>query len=185
MWLIVGLGNAKERYSLTRHNAGFMVVDRAASRWSRDKFKEVGKSLVLETTYSQQPVLLVKPQTFMNRSGLAVREMMELNAKDAPTLVVIYDDFNLQLGKLRLRETGSAGGHNGMESIIENLGTQEFIRLRLGIADETLGEGAIDFVLGPFPESARAEVEEMIDQGVRAMESLITVGAAKTMSLFN
>ena len=144
-----------------------------------------GLSLSLKVRRAEETVVLLKPQTFMNRSGLAVSEAMTRYADSQPRLIVAYDDFHLPLGKLRLRERGSAGGHHGMESIIECLGTGEFFRLRLGIADEELKPDAVDFVLGPFPAGARSIIEEMLDGGLQALESLMTVGPAKTMSLFN
>ncbi len=186
MWLIAGLGNPGKHYLHSRHNAGFLLVDYAASRWApRSCMSRSGLSLSVKLRYAEERVVLLKPQTFMNRSGLAVREAMTRYAEDEPRLIVAYDDFHLPLGKLRLRERGSAGGHHGMESIIDCLGTGEFFRLRLGIADEEVPPDAVDFVLGPFPPDARNVVEEMLDNGLQALESLMTAGPAKTMSLFN
>lgn len=186
MWLIAGLGNPGERYRRTRHNAGFMLVDLAARCWAPgSRFGRAGLSVAVELLRDGEPVTLLKPQTFMNRSGLAVREALARYAGQQPQLLVAYDDFHLPLGKLRVRERGSAGGHHGMESIIECLGSEEFLRLRLGIADERLEREAQDFVLDTFPASAEETVEGMLDSGVRALESILTAGPAKTMSIFN
>ena len=144
-----------------------------------------GLSLCHEMRRAEESVVLLKPLTYMNRSGLAVREAMTRYASDQPQLVVVYDDFHLPLGKLRLRERGSAGGHHGMESIIECLGTEEFLRLRLGIADEELRPEAVDFVLASFPAAAGEAVKEMLDNGLQALESMMTLGPARTMSLYN
>ena len=144
-----------------------------------------GLSQCLELYREGESVVLLKPQTFMNRSGLAVREAMMRFAADRPQLVVVYDDFHLPLGKLRLRERGGAGGHHGMESIIGCLGTEEFLRLRLGIADEALQSETTDFVLATFPAAAGDVVKEMLNNGLQALESLMDLGPAKTMSLYN
>jgi PTH1 family peptidyl-tRNA hydrolase len=163
-----------------------MLVDLAARCWSAERrFSRSGLSVSMEMLRAGEKVLLLKPQTFMNRSGLAVREALARYAGDQPQLLVAYDDFHLPLGKLRLRERGSSGGHHGMESIIECLGSEEFLRLRLGIADERLGPEAQDFVLDPFPAAAEEQVKEMLDKGVQALESIMSVGPTKTMSIFN
>jgi PTH1 family peptidyl-tRNA hydrolase len=185
LWLIVGLGNPGMRYRSTRHNIGFMLLDRASALWGGCQFHRQGKSMVLETSCLNQSILLLKPQTMMNLSGLAVQEALQRHAPEALTLVVVYDDCHLPLGKLRIRERGSAGGHHGIESIIGCIGNSNFLRLRLGIADETMGSDMADYVLRPFPKSAREIVEDMLAKGVSALESLITAGAAKTMSMFN
>ena len=185
LWVIIGLGNPEIQYQGTRHNLGFRVVDCAAGRWSLGSFKETMGSFVLETEFSLERVLLAKPQSYMNRSGMVTLQLRNHCSGDSPRIVVVYDDFNLPLGKIRLRERGSAGGHNGMESIIEALQTEEFLRLRVGIADENFEENAIDFVLSPFQGDSKALVDEMVERAVDALESLLTVGAEKTMTLFN
>lgn len=184
-WCIVGLGNPGLRYRQTRHNAGFMAVDRAARRWGAQEFRERGKSMRSHAEFEGKAVLLVKPQTYMNLSGTALREMMAQGESERMKLVVVYDDFHLPLGKLRIRPRGSAGGHHGVESIIENLGGDEFLRLRLGIADENLGQDAVAFVLQPFPKAAAPVVDEMLEKSVDALESLISAGVDRAMALFN
>src|SRR5512141_2396314 len=133
MRLVVGLGNPGERYRRTRHNAGFLVVDELAARHAAAHSREECFSLVADTAIAGEPVLLVKPLTFMNRSGVAVEQLLADHSASPADLVVVVDDVALELGSLRVRERGSHGGHNGLRSLMEVLGTDEFVRLRVGI----------------------------------------------------
>jgi PTH1 family peptidyl-tRNA hydrolase len=186
MWLIVGLGNPGTQYEMTRHNCGFLVVDELARRTGRDLRLKECQALTAKVQLSGQDVLLVKPQTFMNLSGVAVAGLFEkYDVADASRVLVIADDFALPLGKLRLRREGSAGGHNGLKSIIAKLGTQQFPRLRMGIAPAHPLSNAAAFVLAEFPRSERDTLDEMMTQAADAVEFLLASGLAEAMSKYN
>ena len=186
--LIVGLGNPGKEYESTRHNLGFMLIDKLAhdegiSVNSRECSSLVGRG-VIEGTRTK----LVKPQTFMNLSGHAVACLLakiESETERIGQLVVISDDLALPIGKIRIRERGSAGGHNGLKSIIASIGTNEFIRLRIGIQPEHPISDSKRFVLDSFARSERTIVEETIAQSADAIRTIIRDGALKAMSLFN
>src|SRR6476469_3316998 len=177
MRLILGLGNPGEEYRDTRHNVGFRVVEELARRWEVpvDRLEcnsLTGRALIPGSGEGEGPaeVLLVKPQTYMNRSGYAARCFAERYELAPESLLVVYDEINLPLGKLRVRRAGSPAGHRGLESILENLRSAEVPRLRLGVAGEEKvpGEELADFVLGPFAAAERGAVEEMIRRAADA-----------------
>ncbi|HEV8132372.1 MAG TPA: aminoacyl-tRNA hydrolase [Acidobacteriota bacterium] len=184
MKALIGLGNPESRYARNRHNIGFLIVDEIA--------RAVGAALEDVSQYSRfcrislcgADTLLVKPQTYMNHSGLAVRELLERWDMMAADLLVVCDDLNLPLGKIRLRAGGSAGGHNGMKSIISEIGTDQFPRLRFGIGP-ACGVNVADFVLSDFAAVELLVVERAVERSVKAIRSLWENGIAKTMSLFN
>ena len=188
--LIVGLGNPGKEYESTRHNLGFMLIDKLAhdegiSVNSRECSSLVGRG-VIEGVRAK----LVKPQTFMNLSGQAVACLLRKIESDAPSerigqLVVISDDLALPVGKIRIRERGSAGGHNGLKSIIASIGTNEFIRLRIGIQPEHPIADSKKFVLDSFSRSERSVVEETLERSAKAIRTIIRDGALKAMSDFN
>jgi PTH1 family peptidyl-tRNA hydrolase len=186
MKVICGLGNPGERYLLTRHNIGFRVVDLLADRWSLTGAGRVREgSARLETTRPEPigRVLLVKPLRFMNRSGVALKAAMRQTDADLATdLLVICDDIDLPLGKVRLRRSGSAGGHNGLRDIIAALGTDEFNRLRVGISRS--GE-AVDHVLATFKPGERELAAEAVATAADAAEQWLREGIEATMSAFN
>lgn len=185
MHLIVGLGNPGPKYALTRHNIGFMVADFIA-QFHRVHFKQgAGDYLYCQYTVAGQDVCLLKPLTFMNRSGAAVEQAMDRLQSDESQLLVIYDDFNLQFGTLRLRARGSDGGHNGMASIIYHLQSEAFPRLRIGIQNNDLRKDAADFVLSDFNETEEKDLPTIVEESARAAESVIVNGMAKTMNLYN
>ena len=185
--LIVGLGNPGKEYEWSRHNLGFMLIDKLA----HDEGIVVGRrecsSLVGRGEIEGTRTKLVKPQTFMNLSGPAVACLLAKVESDAPLrqLVVISDDLALPLGQIRVRERGSAGGHNGLKSIIASIGTNEFIRLRIGIQPEHPISDSKRFVLDTFSRSERPIVEETIEQSAKAIRTIIRDGALKAMSEFN
>jgi peptidyl-tRNA hydrolase, PTH1 family len=186
MWLIVGLGNPDEKYEWTRHNCGFMVIDEIARRIGRSLKLTSCQALNLQTKIGDQEVLLVKPQTYMNLSGVAVAALKEKHGvEDASSVLVLSDDFALPFGKIRIRPSGSAGGHNGLKSIIARLGTQQFPRLRLGIMPDHPIDDYEDFVLSRFPRSDRSEVENMISRAADAVEVILTKGIAQAMASYN
>jgi PTH1 family peptidyl-tRNA hydrolase len=182
--LIVGLGNPGAKYDKTRHNIGFEAIDHLAQRWQislsdQKKFQGIAG----EGMAGGQKIRLLKPQTFMNLSGQSVRAMLDWYKLDPTAVLVIYDDMDLPLGKLRMRLSGSAGGHNGMKSLISHLGTQAFPRLRLGIGksqDETIGH-----VLGKFAAAEMPIVQEVLHLSSDAVNLALREGVEKSMSLFN
>lgn len=186
MHLIVGLGNPGDEYAPTRHNLGFMLVDKlAADAGIRVKRRDCG-SLVGAGLIENQRVTLVKPQTFMNLSGEAVSCLnSKREGEDENSLIVISDDLALPYGAIRLRERGSAGGHNGLKSIIAELGTNEFIRLRIGIQPEHPISDAKRFVLDGFTGEEKKSLEEILERAAQAVRSVLRDGIAKAMSLFN
>ena len=186
MKLIVGLGNPGIEYQFTPHNMGFLTVDRLAERHRVQVSNRHCRALTGKAVVAEQEVLLAKPETYMNLSGLAVRELVEEYQIDpAQDLIVIYDELDLPLGTIRVRRRGSSAGHNGMESILGALGSDEFVRVRLGIApDHPVTDGA-RFVLGQFKKSQYAAVDQELDAAADAVEVILAEGVAKAMSRFN
>ena len=192
MRLLLGLGNPGEPYRDTRHNVGFRVVDELARRWKTAVDRLECNSLTGRWTAGddgdREVLLLAKPQTYMNRSGYAARCFAELHEIEPSSVLVIYDEVNLPLGKLRLRRSGSPAGHRGLESIVENLRTAEVPRLRLGVAPadgRPPGEDLADFVLSPFEAGEREEAEAMIRRAADACEVWVREGIEAAMGRFN
>jgi PTH1 family peptidyl-tRNA hydrolase len=185
MYLIVGLGNPGTEYARTRHNLGFMLVDKLAADAAVNIRRSECQSLVGSGLIENERVKLVQPQTFMNLSGDAVRCLISKPELDAATLIVISDDLALPFGSIRLRQRGSAGGHNGLKSIIGALGTNEFIRLRIGIQPEHPISDAKNFVLNEFTKAEKESLAEILERAAEAMRSVLRDGVAKAMSLYN
>ena len=185
--LIVGLGNPGEQYRLTRHNLGFMLIDKLAAEAQIPVTKRECNALVGIGRIEDEKVRLVKPQTFMNLSGDAVACLLKQVAPDdrAGEVLVISDDLALPVGKIRIRERGSAGGHNGLRSIISVLGTNEFVRLRIGIQPEHPISDARRFVLDSFARSERPIIEESLSVASEAVKSILKDGVLTTMTKFN
>lgn len=184
-FLIVGLGNPGEEYKLTPHNMGFLVVDRLAERSSIRVSRKENMSLVGLGAVAGKPVALAQPQTFMNVNGPAVKGLLERYDLKADRLLVVYDELDLPWGQLRIRMNGSAAGHNGVKSLIGTLGTDRFVRLRVGIhPGKAFGDGA-KYVLGQFKRAQLQEVEETVGRAAEAVESIIAEGAEKAMARFN
>jgi PTH1 family peptidyl-tRNA hydrolase len=189
--LIVGLGNPGPKYAGTRHNIGFDVVDQLSKRWAiplkeERRFQgEYGAGLALH----RQKIYLLKPLTYMNRSGQSIRAVLDWVKLDPGAVLVVYDDMDLPVGKLRLRLSGSAGGHNGMKSAIAHLKTQDFCRLRVGIGavrpEAERDQAVVSHVLGNFSKAERQTMDEVVDVAVRALEKSLTDGVEKAMSLYN
>jgi PTH1 family peptidyl-tRNA hydrolase len=188
MFFVIGLGNPERRYVGTRHNIGFEVVDRVAQEL-RLQFKPGrGEFLIAQGSFRNQPLALVKPLTFMNESGVAVMEIRDQFEAKLEDLLVVCDDFQLPLGQLRLRLRGSDGGHNGLYSIIYHLQSEEFPRLRCGIASSTVPSDKnqmADFVLARFTSEELKSVNEMIPQAKDACLLALTDGITKAMNTFN
>jgi PTH1 family peptidyl-tRNA hydrolase len=185
--MIVGLGNPGSKYEKTKHNIGFMVVDHLAKEQVATFKTNPFEALVADFFVNGEKVLLVKPQTFMNDSGRSVGPLMTYFGVDPKDLVVIFDDLDLELGKIRLRQKGSAGGHNGMKSIIAHLdGLQKFDRIKVGIGRPKGRMSVVDHVLSPFHGDDAITISQAIDQATKACEDYIENGDfSKTMNQFN
>lgn len=184
MKLVVGLGNPGDRYADTRHNIGWMVLDRLADRagWA-GKGRTKDASAIAMGRYQGLDMTLVKPLTFMNDSGIAVRKALAREHVPLNEMLVVADDFALPFGKLRFREGGSHGGHNGLRSIIDELQTEKFNRLRVGIGEP--GRGAVDHVLSRFRPEERARLDELLDAAADAVEAWLHDGPSKAANRFN
>jgi len=184
--LIVGLGNPGIEYQFTPHNLGFLTVDRVAERSGAQINNRHCRALTARTTVGSEQVLLAKPETFMNLSGMAVRELVEkYELQPEQDLIVIYDELDLPFGALRIRERGSSAGHNGMVSVIGALGTQEFLRIRMGIAPEHEVKDGARYVLSQFRKAQLPVIDEMVDLAADAVNVILTEGPAAAMTRFN
>lgn len=183
MLLIVGLGNPGNEYEETRHNAGFMLVDLLCREHSI-RLKKGGKGLWGEGRIAGEDVILLKPMTYMNLSGLAVAEVLARQPLSPESIIAAFDDCDLPLGKVRIRKGGGSGGHRGLASLIENIGTREFPRIRLGVGRPPAGD-IVDYVLSPFGPGERHTVEEMLERAKEALDSIITSGIEQAMNRFN
>lgn len=186
MYVIAGLGNPGKKYAKTRHNVGFDTLDIIADRYRIDVTTEKFKALVGTGVIDGQKVILVKPQTFMNLSGESLRLVYDFYKIDVEEeLIVIYDDISLEPGQIRIRKKGSAGGHNGMKSIISHLGTQVFKRVKVGVGAKPEGYDLADYVLGHFSFSERLDMEEAFDRAARAAADLVTQDPQTVMNAYN
>jgi len=187
MFFIVGLGNPGEQYEWSRHNLGFMLIDKLARDAGIEVRRRECNSLIGRGVLGAAKVQLVKPQTFMNLSGEAVSCLLakQESVSAAQDLIVISDDLALPLGKIRIRARGSAGGHNGLKSIIGALGTDQFIRLRLGIQPDHPLSNAKRFVLDQIPKASRPEVERILERSAEALGAILQDGVLKAMSIYN
>jgi PTH1 family peptidyl-tRNA hydrolase len=184
--LIIGLGNPGIEYQFTPHNLGFLAIDRIAGNLGMEVRNRQCRALTARAVIAGQPVVLAKPETFMNLSGLSVRELVaEYQADVKSDLIVIYDELDLPLGTIRIRQRGSSAGHNGMESILGALGIDEFLRIRLGIApDRKIGD-TVKFVLTPFRKAQLKVVDEVLDSAAEAVDVILKDGPAAAMNRFN
>lgn len=186
MYVIAGLGNPGSKYEKTRHNVGFQVIDRLAAKYHIEMNMKKHKAICGTGAIEGIKVMLVKPQTFMNLSGESLREVVDFYKIDPETeLLVIYDDVSLNPGQLRIRKKGSAGGHNGVKSIIQHLGTQVFPRIKVGVGEKPEGYDLADYVLGHFPKESQQEMAEAFDRAAGAAATILTDGPDKAMNVFN
>ena len=186
MKLIVGLGNPGMEYKFTPHNLGFLAIDRIANDCGLEVRNRQCHALTARTEIGGEQVLLAKPETFMNLSGKSVRELVAKHeVRPESDLIVIYDELDFPLGMIRIRQRGSSAGHNGMKSIIGELGSQEFLRVRLGIAPERKITDGVKFVLTPFRKAQRKKVEEVLDNAAEAVKVILQEGPAAAMNRFN
>jgi peptidyl-tRNA hydrolase, PTH1 family len=183
--IIAGLGNPGGRYARTRHNAGFMVVEDLALRSSAEKWTVEGPARLCRAEMEGRAAVLAEPLTFMNVSGPAVAFLLARYGAAPQDLLLISDDFNLPFGRIRIRERGSAGGHNGLESIFRSLGTEEVPRLRLGVGEAEMPEDKAQFVLADFPPDRNKDLEEMIIKAGDAVHFILREGVSKAMSVYN
>jgi peptidyl-tRNA hydrolase, PTH1 family len=183
--IIVGLGNPGGAYARTRHNAGYMTVEALAREASSSGWSGCVLSRTCRAVISGRPVLLVQPLTYMNNSGKAVHVLLSAIHRTAGDLLVVFDDLNLPFGRIRVRERGSSGGHHGLDSILAALGTEEIVRVRMGIGEEQMPEDKAEFVLSEFPPERQAELDEIISKAGNAVKSILSDGVSKTMALFN
>ena len=191
MKLIVGLGNPGPEYAFTPHNAGFLAVDRIAEVCDVTIANRRARALTVRAKLAGHDVLLAKPETFMNLSGLAVAALMNELEIGVEDLIVLYDELAIPLGSLRIRERGSAGGHNGVKSISGVLGTEEWTRVRIGVGKPPLETGrevkagGTEYLLAPMRKAELAVLDEVLDQAVRAVEAVLTKGVGAAMNEFN
>ncbi|MEO8208261.1 MAG: aminoacyl-tRNA hydrolase [Chloroflexota bacterium] len=182
--IVIGLGNPGQQYAQTRHNIGWMVLDRLADRagWS-GRARNKDAAVIVGGRYRGLDVLLAKPMTFMNDSGVAVRKILARERAPLVEMLVVVDDFSLPFGKLRFREGGGPGGHNGLRSIIDEMGTEGFSRLRVGIGEPD--SGFIDHVLSAFEPEEKQRLDELLDAAADAVEAWARDGASKASNRYN
>ena len=185
MIIIAGLGNAGKQYDKTKHNVGFWVIDKLAKEYNIEVTKFKHKALIGEGNIAGKKVLLVKPQTYMNLSGESIREIIKFYKVPLEQFYVIYDDTSLPLSNVRIREKGSAGGHNGIKNIIAHLGTDIFLRIKVGIGEKPNGWDLADYVLAPFSKDEEPLILSGVDKAYHAVELLLTKGIKEAMNQTN
>lgn len=185
IFIIVGLGNPGDEYKLTRHNIGFNVIDELREDFSVDSEKFKFSALISEVVVDNNKLVFVKPQTYMNSSGDSVSQVCNWYKISLDRLIVVYDDIDIEWGKLRIRPTGSAGSHNGLKSVIASIKSQAFPRVRVGIGKPPVGWDLANYVLGRFSEDEQKLLGQIVDNAKRAVKSIIEIGVDRTMNLFN
>ena len=186
MFVIVGLGNPGKKYENTRHNAGFIAIDALADKYGINISEKKHKALCGSGVIEGNKVVLIKPQTFMNLSGESVRAVMDFYKIDPEEdMLVIYDDISLAPGNIRIRKKGSAGGHNGIKSIIAHAGTQNFMRIKVGVGEKPSGWDLADYVLGHFSEEDILKIKEIMPDVISAAGLMAQGDVAKAMNDFN
>lgn len=185
MYLIVGLGNPEKDYSNTRHNMGFQAINKIAKQYeigiTRSKFKGLYGTGKIEG----EKVILLKPQTFMNLSGESIKEIMQFYKIDKEQMIIIYDDIDIEPGRIKIRKAGGAGTHNGLKSVVHELNTQDFKRIRIGIGMPEEKENLIEYVIGAIPEEDKEKLEKGTELAKEAVIEMIKNGIDKTMNKFN
>lgn len=186
MFVIAGLGNPGRKYEKTRHNVGFEVIDRLAEKYDIHMAVKKHRAVCGTGMIEGQKALLMKPQTYMNLSGESIREAVDFYKADAQgEFLAVYDDVSLQPGQLRIRKKGSAGGHNGVKSIIQHLGTQDFLRIRVGVGKKPEGYDLIDYVLGHFSREDENVMREAYARAALAAAAILTDGPDRAMNDYN
>ncbi len=186
MFIIVGLGNPTSQYKGTRHNVGFDVIDMLADKYNINVDGRKNKAFVGKGMIAGQKVILVKPQTYMNLSGESVRGLVDFYKVDETSeVLIIYDDVSLDVGQMRIRKKGSAGGHNGIKSIISHLGTQEFLRIKVGVGEKPKGYDLADYVLGHFSKGEKEQMSAGYSRVAIAVEDILMDEIDRAMNKFN
>ena len=185
MYIIAGLGNPTREYEKTRHNVGFDTIDVLADRLNTSVDEKKFKGLYGRGIIAGEKVILLKPQTFMNLSGESVREAADFYKVDPEHIIVIYDDISLDVGQLRIRKKGSAGGHNGIKNIIAHLGTQEFPRIKVGVGAKPPKMDLADYVLSRFGAEEQKIMDEAFGEAAEAAVMMMTTGAERAMNHYN
>ncbi len=186
MYIIAGLGNPGKKYEGTRHNIGWQVMDELADKHRIRIMESRFKGLVGKGVIGGEKVLLLKPLTYMNLSGESIGEAVRFYKIDETSrLIVVSDDISLDVGQLRMRKKGSAGGHNGLKNTISHLGSEEFMRIRIGVGDKPAGSDLVDYVLGSFSKEEKKILDETKRNAVLAIETIISDGIDKAMNLYN
>ena len=185
MWAVVGLGNPGRRYSRTRHNVGFLLIKRLAKAWKVRLRKRIFSSKAAEVDRKGDKVLLGMPQIYMNRSGLAVKRIVEGRRINPENLIVVFDDLDIPLGDIRIRKEGGAGTHRGMHSIVEELGTNKFPRIRIGIGPSVPVEDATEFVLSSFEKAEEPLLEQSLRKAQEALEMMLDGEIENAMNIYN
>ncbi|CAN5521896.1 aminoacyl-tRNA hydrolase [soil metagenome] len=183
--VIVGLGNPGEEYEVTRHNAGFMAVDRVSQEAGIEIRREGAGSLLGEGSYRGRALALAKPLTFMNRSGQAVQALLRRYGLTPSDLLIVYDDIALPIGQIRLRTSGGAGGHNGIQDIIDRVNSTDFPRLRIGVGNSFPRGGQVRYLLSPFEEDERDEIDAAFDLASEAALTFVREGMVTAMNRYN
>ncbi|MBN1223390.1 MAG: aminoacyl-tRNA hydrolase [Candidatus Aminicenantes bacterium] len=185
MWAVVGLGNPGRRYVRTRHNAGYFLIKRVAKLWGGRIKKRAFGAKVKYVEHNGKAILLAMPQTFMNKSGLAVKQMVDSGGVALENLVVVYDDLDIPLGEIRIRKEGGAGSHKGMRSVIEELNSNRFTRIRIGIGPLPPDVEATEYVLSVFSADEEILLERGLEKAQEALQYIFKEETEKAMSLFN
>src|ERR1700722_9260490 len=185
MLLVAGLGNPGEEYAATPHNMGFLVVDRLAARHGIRLTRKECQALIGQGNIGGKTVLLAQPQTYMNLSGVAIKPLLQKNELSPAELILVYDELDLPWGSLRVKPKGSAAGHNGISDVIAKLGTSEFPRLRVGAHPGHPITSGVDYLLSRFTRQQTESLDELLDHGADAVESVIAEGVEKSMTKFN
>ena len=185
MYLIVGLGNPEEEYSGTRHNMGFDTINKICEKHNIKAVKNKFNGLYEKCIIEGKEVILLKPQTYMNLSGVCVREFANFYKITASNILIIYDDMDIDVGKIKIRKKGNPGSHNGMKSIVENLGTIEFPRIRIGIGKPMENEDKIKYVIGKLSNKTKEELEEGTTKAAEAVTQILKDGIDTAMNKFN
>ena len=184
-WLIIGLGNPGKKYQLTKHNVGFRVVDRFAEQKGIKLKRRLGKFQVGEGRIGAERVVIAKPLTYMNRSGVVVKKLIKELGIPLDHLVVVHDDLDIESGRIKIKEKGGHGGHKGVGSIIEQVGDPDFLRVKVGIDKPEKPDEGADYVLTPFDNEQRPLMAESMEQATEAIEAIIVSGKDKAMSKYN
>ncbi len=185
MYLIVGLGNPEEEYSKTRHNMGFNTINKLSQQYNIDVKQKKFQALYGSGIIEKEKVILLKPQTYMNLSGNSVKEVVDFYKIEKEKILVIYDDMDIDPGKIKIRKKGSSGGHNGIKSIIQMIGTEDFTRIRVGIGRPMHKGDEINYVIGAIPEVELKKLEEGTEKAQKAVDEILKNGVDSAMNKYN